>query len=166
MRKLRITILILILVTIDQVSKFMVSQLMSLHQHIYLTDFFSLYYTRNDGAAFSVLSGKTELFYMVTALAIAIVAYFFKNSKSRLGISASIVMLAGILGNFIDRLFYKEVIDFISIKIFNYQFAIFNIADTYITIAVVMYIIDFIIVEKKERNGKNKDKSDGPKSTN
>lgn len=161
MKILRITITTLFLVALDQISKFIIVHSMYLHQNIKITDFFSLYYTRNDGAAFSILSGKTELFYMITALAIAIVAYFFKNSKSRLGITASIFMLSGIIGNFIDRLFYKEVVDFISLKIFNYQFAIFNLADTFITIAVILYIIEFIIIEKKEKHGKNQS-STGP----
>ena len=66
--------------------------------------------------------------------------------------------MGGAIGNFIDRLFRKEVVDFIDTYIFTYNFPIFNIADSALTIGVVLMFIQMLkesMEEKRNANGKN-----------
>lgn len=156
MKKRYLFLIVVVLVTIDQISKGIVVANMKLYESIpIIPDFFSFYYIRNDGAAFSILSGRTEFFYLISILALGIVIYFYKTSKTKLSLIATSILLSGIIGNLIDRLLFKEVIDFLSFKFFNYQFAIFNLADSFITIAVILYIIDFFIYERRKKSGRN-----------
>lgn len=156
MKKRTLILIVVFLLAIDQISKAIVVANMKLYETIsIIPDFFSIYYIRNDGAAFSMLSGRTEFFYLISVLAIGVVIYFYKTSQTKLSLIATSILLSGILGNLIDRLLFKEVIDFLSFKFFDYQFAIFNIADSFITIAVVLYIIDFVIYERRKKSGRN-----------
>ncbi|MDL2212314.1 signal peptidase II, partial [Erysipelotrichaceae bacterium OttesenSCG-928-M19] len=108
MKKKQIAIIVFILVTIDQLSKYLISTNMKLYQEIPIIDnFFSLLYIRNSGAAFSMLEGKTWFFYLITIIALVIVYYLYKASKNKLNIIACTILLAGILGNFIDRLIHQ-----------------------------------------------------------
>ena len=60
-------------------------------------------------------------------------------------------MLGGAIGNFIDRVFRQEVVDFVHIYIFSYSFPIFNIADAALSIGVVLLIIHMLMEEKNLR---------------
>jgi signal peptidase II len=156
-RKRIILITIIALVAIDQISKFLIRTNMDLHQEIpIINGFFKLYYIQNDGAAFSLLSGKTWLFYIVSILGLIAIFYFFKNSKTKLSLLASSLLCSGLLGNFIDRLIFKKVTDFLSFKFGSYEFAIFNIADICICAAVGLFIIDIVIDMKNSYDKKNK----------
>lgn len=152
MKKAQIIILVISLLVIDQVSKVLVMQNMDLYQQIPIIDnFFKLFYIRNDGAAFSILSGQTWLFYLIYIPAFYVIYYFFKEAKTKLGVIATAILLAGTIGNLIDRILYKEVIDFLSFSFGSYNFAIFNIADVCVCVGVALLLIDSL--RKKEKNG-------------
>lgn len=109
------------------------------------------------GAAWGMLQGQMWIFYLVTLIVvIAVIYYFHKEGKNKplLGISL-MILLGGAIGNFIDRVFRGEVVDFIDvfIPIINYDFPIFNVADAALTISVIMLIIALF---KEDQNGKKK----------
>jgi signal peptidase II len=83
---------------------------------------------------------------------VAIIYYMQKYAKQNamLGVALSL-MLGGAIGNFIDRLFRKEVVDFIHTYIFGYNFPIFNIADSSLTIGVILLFIYFLFFEEKKQ---------------
>ena len=159
MKKTKYFLIVIVLVIIDQTTKFLVSSNMELHQEIpIINDFFSLLYIRNDGAAFSILSGQMWVFYLVTIIVLVIIGYFFKTSDSKFTLLTTSILLAGVLGNFIDRLLYQEVIDFFSFTFGTYKFAIFNVADIYISIAVVLFVVETLFLDRGRKDGNDNSK--------
>jgi len=146
-------ILSIIIIGIDQVSKWIVKSKMDLYEQIpIIENFFYLTSHRNSGAAWGILQGQMAFFYVVTAIVlIAIIYYMEKHAHDHklLAISLSLI-LGGTIGNFIDRLMYQEVVDFLDFKIFAYDFPIFNIADSALVVGVILVAIITFMEENKK----------------
>ncbi|EGQ0374492.1 signal peptidase II [Staphylococcus pseudintermedius] len=145
----------LIILIGDQLTKFIIRTQMTLGESFAVVPKF-LYITshRNNGAAWGILSGKMTFFYIITIIVlIALIVFYIKEAKNNMLMQIAISLLfSGALGNFIDRVSSGEVVDFIDTVIFGYDFPIFNIADTSLTIGVVL----LIIVLLKDQNQKGK----------
>ena len=143
-------ILTTILVIIDQITKYLTVQNIELGEVIeFIPNIVSLTYIRNTGAAFSILEGQMWFFYIVTIIVVAgLIYYMYTEAKEDkvLGYLLSII-LAGAIGNFIDRLFLQYVVDMIKLEFIN--FAIFNVADSYLTIGIVVLFIYILYDERK-----------------
>lgn len=102
-----------------------------------------------------ILSGKMGFFYIITLIILAVLIIFYiKETKYNAFMQVAISLLfAGALGNFIDRLFNGEVVDFIDTNIFGYDFPIFNIADSSLTIGVIFVIIALVKDATKKNRG-------------
>ena len=140
-------------VILDQWTKWLIVKNMELTERISVWDpWFGILSHRNRGAAWGMLEGQMWLFTVVTIAVIAAIIYFYhKEAKGKPMFQVSLMLLlGGAVGNFIDRLFRGEVVDFVDvyIPIINYDFPIFNIADAALTIAVVMLFITIILDEK------------------
>lgn len=61
------------------------------------------------------------------------------------------LLMAGAIGNFIDRLLFQEVVDFVDILIFNYDFPIFNVADSALTVGVVMLLLEVFVTGRGKK---------------
>ncbi|WP_164669082.1 signal peptidase II [Virgibacillus doumboii] len=146
-------ILALVIVIIDQVTKWIVVKTMDIGEQItVIENFFYLTSHRNSGAAWGILQGQMMFFYIVTVIVvIGIVYYMQKYGKDSrlLAISLSLA-LGGAIGNFIDRLFRKEVVDFFDFILFGYDYPIFNVADSSLVIGVILVLIVTFIDEKKK----------------
>lgn len=145
---------IIILIALDQLTKFLIVKSLEVSESIKVISNF-LYITshRNQGAAWGILQGKMWLFYIVTIVVLVILFMFFKNEgygrpDVQLGLS---LLIAGSIGNFIDRLFRGEVVDFVDTYIFSYNFPIFNVADAALTIGVIVLIIVILFEGKEEK---------------
>ena len=128
----------------DIIIKLIISFNFTLNKSIELIpDFFYLTYTHNDGAAWSILSGKTFLLIIISFFVIIGLIYFVYKNKPTDKITAIgyILLLGGAIGNLIDRMIYGYVIDYLDFYIFNYHFPIFNLADSCIVIGVILYLI-------------------------
>ena len=148
-------VLAIVAVTIifDQLTKFLVVKYMTLGQSISVNDNF-LYITshRNEGAAWGILQGKMIFFYVVTLVVIGLVILWIRKldiKKEKLLVIALSLILGGALGNFIDRVMYQHVVDFINTYIFGYDFPIFNIADSALCIGVFLMAVDAILDIKR-----------------
>jgi len=108
---------------------------------------------RNRGAAWGMLEGQMWLFSIVTIGVICAILYFYhKEAKGKPIFQVGLMLLlGGAVGNFIDRIFRGEVVDFVNvlIPVINYDFPIFNIADAALTMAVVILMIGLIVEDKK-----------------
>jgi len=142
----------------DQLTKWMIVKRMEYGESIEVIENL-LYITshRNRGAAWGILEGQMWFFYAITvAVIIALVYYIQKMAKQSVLIGVSLAfMLGGAIGNFIDRVFRQEVVDFVHTYIFTYSFPIFNIADAALTIGVGLLIIYMILEEKLAKEKTN-----------
>ena len=145
----------LLFVVIDQVVKILVINKMALQQSItIINNFFNITYVRNTGAAWSILSGNVLLLIMISVLALVAIYYYLIKDKelNKIDIVSYSMLIGGIIGNLIDRIVHGYVIDYLDFKIFNYNFPIFNIADTLIVISIIIIGISLIVGEYREQN--------------
>lgn len=134
------------MIAADQLVKFWVASNIALNtSHELIPGILSLTNIRNTGAAWSMFEGQQWFFYIVTVIALAVVAFMWRDSKNkpiyRLGLA---LILAGALGNFIDRVHQQYVTDMFQTDFIN--FPIFNVADMCLTVGVIcvaIYIIFF-----------------------
>ncbi|MCG3090173.1 signal peptidase II [Sporosarcina cyprini] len=146
----------IVVILLDQLTKWLVVKNMELGEKITIWDpYIGLLSHRNRGAAWGMLEGQMWLFYVVTLLVVVGIIYFFQKEgkTNRLFAISLMFLLGGAIGNFIDRIWRKEVVDFVDvlIPVINYDFPIFNVADAALTIGVVLIIIHVIAEEKKNK---------------
>lgn len=143
--------LTLLLIFIDQISKFfVVSFLKDAPPFIIIENFLNFFYLENRGAAFGILQGNMILFSIITILVLGFLIIFLKRNykKSSIVLKTSIALIiGGAVGNFIDRIRLNYVVDFISFKIFGRDFAVFNLADCFIVIGTFLLMLMLIFHE-------------------
>ena len=140
-------IVAIVTLIIDQITKKVITATMNIgDSYEVIPHFLNITSHRNNGAAWGILSGKMGFFYIITLIILAVLIIFYiKETKYNVFMQVAISLLfAGALGNFIDRLFNGEVVDFIDTNIFGYDFPIFNIADSSLTIGVIFVIIALV----------------------
>nr|WP_062197787.1 signal peptidase II [Massilibacterium senegalense] len=141
---MRYYFLALLMILLDQGTKWLIVSKMQYGESIkMIQDFIYITSHRNRGAAFGILQGKMWLFFIITAVVVVAVIFYLQKygrKEPLLGTSLALI-LGGAIGNFIDRLFRGEVVDFIDVKIFSYDYPIFNIADSALVIGVILMII-------------------------
>lgn len=148
--------LALFAILLDQWTKWVIVKNMELGERIAVWDpWLGILSHRNRGAAWGMLEGQMWLFTIVTVGVIVGIIYFYHTEaqgKPMFQVSL-MLLLGGAIGNFIDRLFRGEVVDFIDVLIpgINYHFPIFNIADAALTIAVTMLLITIILEDQAEK---------------
>lgn len=148
----RVIIYSFILFLIDLVSKVIISTNLELNNSlVIIDDFFSLTYIKNYGAAFSILVNYRLLLVIVSIIVIILLIIFLiKNKlKTKLEFICYSLLLGGILGNLFDRVVYGYVIDFFDFTFFGYNFAIFNLADSFIVISIILLLFDSFRSDKK-----------------
>ena len=151
MKKIKYIIGIIVIFLIDLLSKHIVMKSISLNESIdIIKNFFRLTYTHNDGAAFGIFGGKTIFILIVSFFVLSYLLFeLFRNKKANRTIDLGITLIiGGLLGNLLDRLYFGYVRDCLDFKIFNYDFAIFNIGDTAIVIGATLFLIGIIMEEK------------------
>ncbi|MDA2919133.1 signal peptidase II [Desulfobacterota bacterium AH_259_B03_O07] len=153
MNKYKIAVVIaLLVIVLDQVSKWMIRSSLPLYKRIEILPFFDITHLRNTGAAFGILrdlpdSLRFALFTVVLIIAIVVIFIFLKktaNEDKLLIVSLSLI-LGGAIANSIDRFRLGYVTDFLGFHWFgnlNYQWPPFNVADSAITIGVILIIFD------------------------
>jgi signal peptidase II len=137
---------LIVILVLDQLTKMIVDRTMPLHHSIPIIDgWFSLTYVRNTGAAFGIFAGSHEAFrlpflILVSVLALGFVVLMLKRLRDQETglITALAFIIAGALGNLVDRILYGEVIDFLDFYWSHYHWPAFNLADSCITIGVLI----------------------------
>ena len=141
-RKVTVPIVIVALIALDQWVKFEIVKNIQLGRvKPFIPKILSLTYLRNTGAAFSILEKQQWLFAVITLVVIgAAIWYLSKHIKGSVWLlSALSLIIAGGIGNFIDRMRQGFVVDMFQLDFIN--FAIFNVADSYLTIGVLVLIV-------------------------
>jgi signal peptidase II len=134
----------------DQLTKMMVLGSLKLYESIEITSFFSLTHVHNYGAAFSFLADEDgwQQYFLVSIsviASIAIILWMSKTStKQPYKLIALSLILSGAIGNLIDRAVFGFVIDFINLHYQDFYWPVFNVADTAITLGVILLLlVDF-----------------------
>ncbi|WP_105381262.1 signal peptidase II [Neorhizobium alkalisoli] len=144
-RPLAALIVIVVAVVLDQVVKIAVENYLPMEEAVSLLPVLALYRTYNLGVAFSLLSGMEREF--IIGMRIVIVAFVVwlwrRTPKDRAFAHAGFALIiAGAIGNLIDGFLYGHVIDYILFHTATWSFAVFNLADSFITIGAGLVIID------------------------
>ena len=138
-----------LVIVIDQITKLYIAHNFNLHESVrVIPDFFNLTYIRNTGAAFGLLSKAPEsfripFFIIIPLLALTVIVLVFKKTHETelLMITSLSLILGGAVGNFIDRLRFNYVIDFLDFHWFyKYHWPAFNVADSAIVVGVGLLI--------------------------
>ena len=143
-----------ILVLADQISKTVVRNTMSLYESIpVIPEFFHLTYVTNDGMAFGI--NFPFGIYVFSAISIIFTGFLFwylwsiKDDEIvvRTGVA---LILAGAIGNLIDRIFLGEVVDFLDFMIGDFHWYVFNLADSCVTVGLGFVLYDSLILNRKK----------------
>ena len=146
-------IFFVLLVMIDQLTKkWAVLFLKGQDPVILIKNVFQLYYLENHGAAFGILEGKSAVFICITLIVLALIVYFYVRipfqRKYRILRIFIVLIAAGALGNFIDRITQHYVVDCFYFCLID--FPVFNVADIYVTCATVLLIVTILFRFKDE----------------
>ena len=134
---------------VDVVSKILVDNTMNYMETIpVIMNFFSITKVYNTGASWSILSGYQFILIIITIIMLALLIYYqAKFTLNNRNVFAFGLLYGGIIGNLLDRILYGHVIDFFDFKIFGYDYPVFNFADIFIVIGIILLII---AIYKKE----------------
>lgn len=145
--------LVLAAILVDQASKIAVDHSMPMHEAWPVLPFLALYKTYNLGVAFSMLSSMDGWFIVGMRLAIvAFVLWLWRRTPAHhlFAHPGYALIIAGAAGNLIDRFAYGHVVDFILFHTGNWSFAVFNLADSFITIGAGLVILDELFGKKRD----------------
>lgn len=149
-----IFILSVIIIILDQLSKFAaIKFLKTSAPYTIIPNFFQFNYVENYGAAFGILQNKKVFFIIITLAVIVGISFFLVKNYYNINIFMRIglaMLLGGAIGNFIDRVRWSYVVDFISFRLINrYEFPVFNVADISVVIGTIIIVI-LILFDKYE----------------
>lgn len=146
------SLLFVLLVAVDRITKNLAIHYLKGNERELIPSFFSLHYLENPGAAWGMLPNATWLFATIAVVVLAAMIYFYGKlpleRNYHLLRFALILLSAGAIGNFIDRILWRYVVDFLYFKYIN--FPVFNVADCYVCIAAVLLIYCLLFRYKEE----------------
>lgn len=131
-------------IIVDQITKFLAS--IYLDNIDIIPGFFSLTYVENKGAAWGILNNSTIVLVGISVIVLLLISKYISSTIefTKLSVVSYGLLIGGIFGNLIDRIFRGFVIDFFNFNILGYHFPVFNIADTMIVIGVILMFIEVI----------------------
>ena len=150
-KKIYLFIFVLVLFTIDRISKILI--LKNSLSEIYINSFLNFSLVWNSGIGFGILQLEANIFYLLISIIITainlILIYWMLTSSNYLESIFISIILGGALGNLFDRYYYSSVPDFIDLHYESFHWFTFNIADIFITIGIIgLIIIDLFKIKK------------------
>lgn len=156
--KKKIYTLVFLVIIIDQFIKNIVVTNVDLNEVItIIPNFFFFTCVKNTGGAWSILDNYPFILTIIGFICIMGLNYYLskKNKFNKLEVIYYGLILGGMIGNFIDRVVYDGVIDFIGFKFGSYQFPIFNIADITIVVGVILVLFEIIRSDNNEHRSRS-----------
>lgn len=135
-------------IVVDQITKQLVAKGMELYEVIPLLPFLNLTRMHNTGAAFSMMSSASPLFFIALGLAVSVgVLVWLRRNKSgeQLMAIALVLIQGGALGNIIDRATRGHVVDFIDFHVAGWHWPAFNVADSAIVVGAGLLLVDMVV---------------------
>lgn len=142
----------MLVVALDQFTKFLVLQCLNLNEPVAVyPDLLYFTYIQNPGTAFGFMSSMETFvripFFLAIIISVGLIVYAYQRLLPREKFIARValgVFFGGALGNFIDRILYGKVIDFIDMRYHEYQWSVFNVADSCIALGLVFLLAEFL----------------------
>lgn len=144
-----------VIIGIDQWTKYLTVTHIPLHDVVeVIPGVLSWMYLQNSGAAWSILEGQMWFFYLITLVVVGVIIYYLQKygKNSRLLSIALAFILAGAVGNFIDRLRIEYVVDMIRLEFID--FPIFNVADMSLSIGVALMLL-YVVLDETDKKRKS-----------
>ena len=154
MKSTKISSLIILLIVLDQISKVLISSNLALGESLNLLPFLNFTLIHNTGIAFSLFDEGGHILRWLLVIAVSgILTYLLflmykKTPKNQLELISLIFIISGGLGNLVDRAFLGYVVDFVHVFYQDYSFYVFNMADSYITVGIILYLSYFFFIER------------------
>ena len=154
-KKIIISIFILLTIFIlDRVSKILILNILDEtgQVDIYINSFLNFYLVWNKGIGFGLLSSDQDLFYNLVTFVIILINFvivYLLIQETGLKYYFLVIILGGSLGNLFDRIYYRAVPDFFDLNYNGYHWFIFNVADIFITIGIILLILAELMSYKK-----------------
>ena len=138
----KIFIISIFLIILDFISKLLIINFLKVDLFL-IPNFLYLTFVTNTGTFWGLFSNINIFFMILSIILLSLLIYIItvKTTLNKLNTILYSLVISGIIGNLIDRIIRGYVVDFIGIKIFNYNFPIFNFADIYIVIGVLLFIL-------------------------
>ena len=138
----KIFIVSIFLIILDFISKLLIINFLKVDLFL-IPNFLYLTFVTNTGTFWGLFSNINIFFMILSIIVLSLLIYIItvKTTLNKLNTILYSLVISGIIGNLIDRIIRGYVVDFIGIKIFNYNFPIFNFADIYIVIGVLLFIL-------------------------
>ena len=153
---MKILFVSVLLVFADQISKILIRMNMTLYESIpVITNFFNLTYVTNDGMAFGINFPFGIYIFSTISFIFTIFLFWYLWTIKDFGIvirTGVALIIAGAVGNLIDRIFLGEVVDFLDFMIKDYHWYVFNFADSYVTVGMGFILYDSFFIEPKKEN--------------
>ena len=153
---MRILFVSVLLVFADQISKILIRINMSLYESIpVITNFFNLTYVTNDGMAFGINFPFGIYIFSTISFIFTVFLFWYLWTIKKEGIvirTGVALIIAGAVGNLIDRIFLGSVVDFLDFMIGSYHWYVFNFADSYVTVGMGFILYDSFFLEPKKEN--------------
>ncbi|MBL4902884.1 MAG: lipoprotein signal peptidase [Desulfocapsa sp.] len=151
--------LVLVVVVLDQLTKFLVLKNFHLYESIVIIpNFLNLTYLTNKGAAFGFLAGVTAawrhyFFLILASVALVLLCFaWFRMRKDHRFYGPALAMIAGgAIGNVIDRVRFGAVVDFLDFHVAGHHWPVFNVADSAITVGVALFLLANILEERQKK---------------
>ncbi len=152
------------MLVLDQITKYIIMTQVKLYDTItVIPGFFNITHVRNKGAAFGLLSDLPDMwrsvfFITLTIIAVSVLIALIVKTSERLPVYSFSLIAGGALGNLVDRIRYGEVVDFVQWYVKSYYWPSFNVADSAITVGVVLLAIEMLFMSSTKAqvpNGKS-----------
>ena len=148
------TSILLLIFLLDRISKILILNILneSGNVDIYINSFLNFYLVWNKGIGFGLLSSDHDFFYNVVTILIVIINFviiYMSFKEKGIKYYFLLIILGGSLGNLFDRFYYRAVPDFVDLNYNGYHWFIFNVADIFITIGIILLILAELMSYKK-----------------
>lgn len=157
-RLLPYAVMVAVAIGLDQWIKYLVETRLEMHELVEIVPFLALYRTYNTGIAFSMLDSFGDTGLIVVSICVVVFVLYLAaktapgQTLARIGFA---LIVGGALGNVIDRAIYGHVIDYVLFHTPVWSFAVFNLADAFITVGAVAVVFDEFIGWRREPKPSN-----------
>ncbi len=140
-KSLLIPVIAILVIFLDVITKAIIVSKVAHHEIIKVLPFINIVHIENKGAAFGLFAGLGNIFFIVISIiAILFILYYLKAVQKKMEIISLSLVLGGAVGNLIDRIRIGKVTDFIDFYVNNWHWPSFNVADSALTVGIILFI--------------------------